>query len=348
MVSAARSRSSAVARGVTRMRLRWRWPWMAIACPAAAISAASAGERSTSVPTRKNVALAPRSRRISSTAGVPSGCGPSSKVSATAPGSAFSPSVRGFPSARASGGACGARPGRVQAAAAAVAPAAAVTRAARTTGMLSPMLEGLLAAAAASACYEGGYALQALEARAAPHDEALRASLLRRLIARPRWLIGTALTFAGAALQTLALGLAPVAVVQAVLALGLAGLLVLAHFVLRERIGLREVAAVAAVGAGVALVASGAPDRETTIASTGMLVACLAVLGAVAVAPFALRGGPARPRLAVAGAAAADGLGAVALKLLADALDQGRLVAAAGAVALACAGGGLALTAEMS
>jgi drug/metabolite transporter (DMT)-like permease len=210
------------------------------------------------------------------------------------------------------------------------------------------MLLGLLAAAAAAVCYEGGYALQALEARSAPHHEALRASLLRRLLARPRWLIGTALTLVGAALQTLALAHAPVAVVQAVLALGLAGLLVLAHFVLHERIGVREVAAVAAVAAGVAVVASGAPARETTVASTGALIASLAVLGAVAVAPFALRGGPARPRLAVAGAAAADGLGAVALKLLADALSQGRLLGAAGALALAGAGGGLALTAEMS
>ena len=42
-----------------------------------------AGERSTCSPTRKNVAVAPAAASASSTAGVPSGCGPSSKVSAT-------------------------------------------------------------------------------------------------------------------------------------------------------------------------------------------------------------------------------------------------------------------------
>ena len=48
--------------------------------PAATISAASAGSRSTCSPTRKNVARAPARASASSTAGVPSGCGPSSKV----------------------------------------------------------------------------------------------------------------------------------------------------------------------------------------------------------------------------------------------------------------------------
>src|SRR5213079_1607404 len=135
---------------------------------------------------------------------------------------------------RASGGACGASPGSVQAAAAV--PAAATPATARL-GMLPYMLPGLLAAIAAAACFETGYALQTLEARGGPSAEALRASLLRRLLARPRWLAGTALALVGAALQVLALSLAPVILVQAVLALGLVGLLALAHFVLGERIG---------------------------------------------------------------------------------------------------------------
>ena len=60
----------------------WRWPCRAISCPAAAIDAAIAGKRTTCSPTRKKVARAsPSASRI---AGVPSGCGPSSNVSATA------------------------------------------------------------------------------------------------------------------------------------------------------------------------------------------------------------------------------------------------------------------------
>ena len=214
--------------------------------------------------------------------------------------------------------------------------------------MLRCMVPGLLAAVAAASCFETGYALQTLEARRAPGADALRASLLRRLLARPRWLAGTALMLLGAGLQVLAFALAPVVLVQAVLALGLVALLALARLVLGERIGAVEVVAVAAIAAGVAIIAVSAPDHTTSVSSAGTLAACLVALGAITVAPFAVRGGRPRPRLAVAGAAAGDGFGAVALKLLADALAGGRWWAAAGSVVLAVGGGTLGLTAEMS
>src|SRR4051812_9796162 len=129
--------------------------------------------------------------------------------------------VRAMPKARATAGTCGARAGSGQ--------AAAVV--ARGRGMLSGMVPGLIAAVAAATCFETGYALQAPEARQVPRAGAL----LRRLVARRRWVAGTLLALAGAALQVLALSLAPVVVVQAVLALGLGGLLILARAVLHER-----------------------------------------------------------------------------------------------------------------
>ena len=82
--------------------------------PAAAISAASVGARSTCSPVRKKVAGAPKRSSTSSTAGVPCGWGPSSKVRATPSPS----SRRGMPSTRETAGMRGASPGRLQAAAA--------------------------------------------------------------------------------------------------------------------------------------------------------------------------------------------------------------------------------------
>jgi drug/metabolite transporter (DMT)-like permease len=206
------------------------------------------------------------------------------------------------------------------------------------------LIGGVAVAVAAAACYEGGYVLQALEARDAPAREALRPSLLRRLAARPRWLGGTALGLAGAALQIWALTLAPVTVVQPVLALGLVALLALARVVLGERPGRREWAAVALVVAGVAAVGAGAPERTGEVESYAALTALLVALGLLAALPYVRGTG----RVAVAGAAAGDALAAIALKLVADALADGRWPVAAGWAALAALAGAGALTAEMS
>jgi len=206
---------------------------------------------------------------------------------------------------------------------------------------------GVLLAFLAAGCYECGYVLQALEARAAPREVALRVALLSRLASRRRWLAGTALTVAGAALQVAALAHAPVTVVQPVLALGLVALLPFARTTLRERVGVVELAGVAAVIAGVALVATASPGRSNGVDSILALVLLLAPLGVVTVTPFVLRHGS--PLwLAAAGAAAGDAIAAVALKLAANAAAESRPLLVVAALAGAGAGGGLALTAEMS
>jgi drug/metabolite transporter (DMT)-like permease len=206
------------------------------------------------------------------------------------------------------------------------------------------LIGGLVVALAAAACYEGGYVLQALEARQAPANEALRPSLIRRLAGRPRWLGGTALGLVGAALQVWALTLAPVTVVQPVLALGLVALLGLARVVLGERPGAREWVAVGLVVAGVTAVGVGAPGRSGKVDSDAALAALLVVLGALVVAPYVRRAAG----LAVAGAAAGDSLAAIALKLVADAAAAGRWPLAVAWAALAALAGSAALTAEMS
>lgn len=205
---------------------------------------------------------------------------------------------------------------------------------------------GLAIAAAAAACYETGYAFQALEARGVGARHALRVSLLGQLVHNARWLAATALSLLGWPLQVIALSLAPLALVQPTLALGLLLLLFLGARVLGERVGTRELVAVGLVVAGIACLAVAAPDRGTVTGGTGMTVA-LAVLVALALAPYAQR----RRRaglLAVLATGAADSVAALAAKLVAGDLADGRWGAAIAVAALAACAGVLATVSEMS
>jgi len=60
---------------------------------------------------------------------------------------------------------------------------------------------GFAVAVLAAACYETGYALQAIEAKRSPGEQALKFSLLKTLARRPRWVFAVALTIAGWPLQ---------------------------------------------------------------------------------------------------------------------------------------------------
>jgi hypothetical protein len=149
---------------------------------------------------------------------------------------------------------------------------------------------GILAAAGASALYAIGIALQAVEARIAPSEHALRLSLFRRLVARPRWIAGTALGLAGWALQALALAHAPLTLVQPLLGLSLVALLGIAVWRLDERIGTRDVVAVLAIAAAAPVLALTAPHHQAAHAGGVRLWATLAILGAAAVSALFLRG----------------------------------------------------------
>jgi drug/metabolite transporter (DMT)-like permease len=205
---------------------------------------------------------------------------------------------------------------------------------------------GLVVAAAAAACYETGYAFQALEARGVPTRHALRVSLLGQLVRNARWLGATALSLLGWPLQVLALSLAPLAVVQPTLALGLLLLLFLGARVLGERIGRRELAAVALIVAGIAGLAVAAPERSTITGGTGMTIA-IAALAALALAPYAMRARGVG-LLAVVATGAADSVAALAAKLVAGDLADSRWAATLLVVAVAAGAGALATLSEMS
>jgi drug/metabolite transporter (DMT)-like permease len=152
------------------------------------------------------------------------------------------------------------------------------------------LLLGLASALVASALFNVGLALQALEARATPKSLSLRFSLLVRLLRRPRWLLGWILGIVGIGPQVLALAEAPFVVVQPALAVGLLLLLVIGSRTLGERVGLPGWIGVIAIVAGVALVAAGAPAHTETHRSIVALASVVAALSIPGLVPFAVRG----------------------------------------------------------
>jgi drug/metabolite transporter (DMT)-like permease len=200
--------------------------------------------------------------------------------------------------------------------------------------MVSVIVAGSLAlgfglALCAASCYDTGYALQALEARHAPAEGALRPALLGHLLRRPVWVGATLLSVAGWPLQVLALQHAPLTLVQPTLALGLLLLLFLGTRILGEHVGRREVAAVVVIIAGVGVIAWAAPNEPGKVPRDAGLVIALALLAAVTLLPYVATVSRRRPiPLLVIGAGAADGLAAFVAKLIAEDLSAERWLAA--------------------
>src|SRR3954465_5365634 len=154
--------------------------------------------------------------------------------------------------------------------------------------MSAAALGGVASAAVAAACFDGGLAVQALDAREVPREHSLHPALLGRWVRRRRWLAGTGLAFAGWPFHLLALGLAPLSLVQPTLALGLGVLLYLGHRVLGERVGRTEMLAVAGVVGAVAVLAWAAPPETSHHAEAARLALGHAPRGGPALIPLAL------------------------------------------------------------
>jgi len=208
---------------------------------------------------------------------------------------------------------------------------------------------GFALALVAACCYETGYALQAIEARRAPTERALRPTLVTYLLKRPLWVGATALSLIGWPLQIAALAHAPLTLVQPVLALGLLLLLVLGVRVLGEPVGQREIAAVLLIVASVGVFAWAAPRDAGDVERGAGLVVSLAILAAVAAAPYAIsfvRGRENSMLILVASAGAADGMAAFVAKIVAEDLSSGALLAVIAWIALVGAVVVVGLTSE--
>jgi drug/metabolite transporter (DMT)-like permease len=197
---------------------------------------------------------------------------------------------------------------------------------------------GLGAALTASALFNVGIVLQALDARVAPRSLALRLGLLTRLVQRPRWVLGLLLGLVGVWPQAVAYSKAPFVLVQPVLALGLLLVLLLGHHILHEPVGHREIVGVAAIIGGVALVAWGAPPHSEAHRGTMAVLAVFAGLAFAGLLPFLVRGTRLDTgMLAIVATGCGFGATNVATKLLGDDFNDGAYAQALGwgAVALA-------------
>jgi hypothetical protein len=209
---------------------------------------------------------------------------------------------------------------------------------------------GIGAAVGASAFYSLGIALQAMDAREAPHEEHLRLALVWGLLRRARWMLGTGLSILGWPLQVVALLLAPLVVVQPALAAGLLVLLFLSERMLGERAGRSEHLATLAIVIGVIGAGLCAPPRSSS-ETGGHLTITLVLLGLAlaSLLPYLLRAlGHSVAALTMVCAGLAGGWSGVATKLAADDLSGHHLAAAALWGLSTAAASGVGVLSEMS
>jgi FtsH-binding integral membrane protein len=190
---------------------------------------------------------------------------------------------------------------------------------------------GIGAAIGASSLYSLGIALQAMDAREAPPEEHLRVALVRGLLKRARWLLGTGLSILGWPLQVLALLLAPLVVVQPALAAGLLVLLFLGERMLGEHAGRAEHLAMIAIVLGVIGAGLFAPPRSVSQPGEQLTITLVLVgLALLSLLPYLLRAlGHSIAELTMVCAGLAFGWSGVATKLAADDLSAHHLAVAA-------------------
>jgi drug/metabolite transporter (DMT)-like permease len=149
---------------------------------------------------------------------------------------------------------------------------------------------GLLCGIAASVLFNVGIALQAIEAKATPAEESLRVSLLTDLLRRRRWVAGLLMGALGVVLEIVAFASAPFVVIEPILACGLLVLLGVGVRLLDERPSVDVALGVAAIIAGTALIAWGAPPHNEQHRGAAAVLLVMTLLVAVSLVPFALRG----------------------------------------------------------
>jgi drug/metabolite transporter (DMT)-like permease len=210
-------------------------------------------------------------------------------------------------------------------------------------------LLGIGVALAAASAYSIGVLLQSLEARDVPETESLRLSLLKNLVSRKRWLLGTACVILGWLLQAAALGLAPLTVVQPALAVGLFVLLFAGERLSDECVGKREVLAILAISVGVAGLGLASPkDAEGGgIAAAEVVGPTLAVFAVIALAPYLLRGRKV-PMLVVVSAGLAYACSGFMTKFVADAFSEARILPGLAWLAGTAVAALIGLTSEMT
>jgi drug/metabolite transporter (DMT)-like permease len=193
---------------------------------------------------------------------------------------------------------------------------------------------GLLLAALAAVLFAVGAVLQH---EAAEHSTSASGLSLRRLVTRPRWMLGQAATLLGTASQVAALAVAPVAVVQPMLAVALVVALALRAVRNRQAPLRLELlgAALTTGGLAVFLLAAKPAAGASEHAPSSLAVIAAVVVSVVLVAVATLLGHGAHGALACGAAAGiAAGIAAVLISVGLRSLREGGWVHALTGVAV--------------
>ncbi|MEW1718998.1 DMT family transporter [Streptomyces sp. NPDC093109] len=168
-----------------------------------------------------------------------------------------------------------------------------------------------------------GAVLQRRAAATVPDTEAMRLSLIGRLLRQKVWLAGIGLVLVAAACQAVALATGPIAVVQPIFVLELPATLLIASYLFRARLARSAWYGVAAVTLGLTLgMATAAPGGGTDTVRGAAWIPALLVTGAAEAGlilwSLRLRG---NARAALLGLAAAGGY-ALTAALMKDAVAR--------------------------
>ena len=132
--------------------------------------------------------------------------------------------------------------------------------------MLSTTGFAMTVALLATTAYHLGLIVEKRALRTLPAIDARHpVSLLRVVLTARAWLAGFALMLCGFGLQVVALGLAPVSVIQPVLASGVVILVVASRILLRERLTRTELACVLGMAVAIAMIAISASGASTPV-----------------------------------------------------------------------------------
>jgi drug/metabolite transporter (DMT)-like permease len=207
---------------------------------------------------------------------------------------------------------------------------------------------GALLAVGAGLLYNGGVALQSLEARDTPAHWGWSPTLISRLLRRRRWIVGSVIGLLGWPLHGASLLLAPLAVVQPALALGLVLLLAVGAR-LGEHVGVRDIVAVIVLVAGVGALAATAPAPHFNAGPSGWaFVAFAAFALAAAAAAVRARRRPLDVRISAGMGGLCFAASGMSTALAAAAVHRGDTDAIIGWILVTAVGGGVGLIAEMS
>ena len=184
------------------------------------------------------------------------------------------------------------------------------------------MLLSLVAALTAALCYGLGAVMQAIAVRASSRRRGLAdggagagidPGLVLRMLRQWPFILSLVIDLFGFICQVVALRRLPLFEVQVIIAANLAVTAVLASWLMRATLALREWAAVLAVVAGVGLLGLSAGSQGAANVGTAFHLALIAALAAIALAGVAAARLPSRARTPVLGALAGLGYGVLAV-----------------------------------